>query len=101
MGRLGSPRPSISTVFEDVSSESPTYNKRRPKRTPSTFHFVEDVSGETAISEYSGDFATDLNISFFEDVPRESLIFSIKRLKTKLSTSHFWEDVSSETAISE
>ena len=37
----------------------------RLKTKLSTFHFLEDILSETAISEYSGDFATDLNITIF------------------------------------
>ena len=51
--------------FEDVSGESFIFNIERLKTKLSTSQLLEDVSSETAISEYSGDFATDLNITIF------------------------------------
>ena len=61
--------------FEDVSGESLIFNIERLKTKLSTSQFLEDVSGETAISEYSGDFATDLNITIFGGCLRRNAHF--------------------------
>ena len=77
-GRLGSQRSWTSTVFEDVSGESLIFSIKRLKTKLSTFHFSEDVSGETAIFEYSGYFATHFNIPFFGGCLRRNAHFQHK-----------------------
>ena len=51
--------------FEDVSGESFIFIIKRFEILLSTSQFVEDVSGETVMIEYSGDFTTDLKITIF------------------------------------
>ena len=76
-------------------------SKRCRKTAYSTYHFSEDVSGESLIFENTANSRAPWTSLFFEDVSGESLIFNIKGLRAALSTSHFFEDVSGESPIFE
>ena len=66
---------SASRFSEDVSNGIAIFELRRLKTRSPNCYFSEDVSSETAISEYSSYFATHCNISCFRGCLERELHF--------------------------
>ena len=78
-------------------------SKRAPNRcrtrATSTFHVLEDVSGEIDIFEDPKASPAISAPPSSEDVSGETLIFYIRGLKAAVPTSNIFEDVSGESTI--